>query len=597
MRALIFVVTLYATALQAGVNVWSNSGPEEAQIIAMAVSPKNPAVIVAAGKFAIFRSTNAGESWTRVVPGGELFGGSLVRFDPASNDVWVAYHGGLLQSDDDGATWLAAPVLERRVSRLAIDAPRRIFYAATTEGLFVRKGAEGSWEKRDPAGAGEGVGDVDVDLASGTVWAATDQGLFESHDAGGSWKPIAFAGKQVERVVFEGPSTLHILNDTTYRRSSDGGRTWSAPDAVEMKLYDIAFAGRGTLYATGDTGVVKSADDGRTWKPLAAPPGAPLRLPAVDPQNPSRLYAPAYDEAIYKSVDGGRGWTRKSKGLLGASVSDVVLDPKQAGTIYVFGTHLYKSTDGGATWTTLLRQSLAEPIGHLSVAADSTITVYNLLRNVPKRSTDGGKSWSDGKAEPDFALFFDDAKSGARYRSGVRGLAVSRDGGKSWKRLEKHVFRRMVFGDGRAYGIEEFELLASSDGGTTWKNVEIDVGFNVYDVALDPKNASNVFVALQNGVAVNQTAGSGKWTLLNRGLPRREPIRSIAIHPVSPNTMLAGTESQGLYATNTTGREWVRFHPENGPQYVSRVVIDPLDPTRIYVATEGESVFAMQIPH
>lgn len=556
MRALPLLLALSATPLLAGVNAWTNSGPEEAQIVAMAVSPRNASLIVAAGKFAVFRSTDAGESWTRVMAGGRLFGGSLVRFDPQSNDVWIACHHGLMQSDDGGATWLATPSLERNIAGFAIDPSRHVDYAATTEGLFVREGAEGRWEKRAVPGADERVADVEVDPSSGTVWAGKDEGLFESRDQGRTWSPLAAAGRQVEHIVFESSSTLHILNDTSYRRSSDRGRSWSA--AGTTKMYAIALAAPKTLYATADADVLQSVDDGRTWLPIAAPPGAPLRLPAVDPHHPSLLYAPAFDDAVYKSSDGGKKWTRKTKGLAGIA-SDIVLDPQHAGTLFALGTHLYKSSDGGTTWTAILRGTPMHPLGHLAVTADSTITVEDLFDRTAKRSRDGGKSWSEGA-------------------------------------VAKQTFRRMVSGkEGRLYRIEGEELLTSRDGGATWKKIEVDAGHTVYDVALDPTDASRVFAALENGVAMNATAGSGPWKLLNRGLPS-VPIRSIAIHPLSPNTMLAGTESQGIYATNTTGETWVRFRPENGPRYVSRVVIDPLDPTRIYVATEGESVFAMQIP-
>ena len=109
-------------------------------------------------------------------------------------------------------------------------------------------------------------------------------------------------------------------------QSDDMGKSWhSIGDALPTQTvgsvaYTTAGGGQGTLVAvTGDNafggqtfggaGVFWSNDDGRTWhKAAGAPSGAQGFKAAVDPGNPSVVYA-ATGFGLYRSTDAGRGFT------------------------------------------------------------------------------------------------------------------------------------------------------------------------------------------------------------------------------------------------------------------------------------------------
>src|SRR5712675_888690 len=85
------------------------------------------------------------------------------------------------------------------------------------------------------------------------------------------------------------------------------------------------------------------------------PEGGGARFLAIDPQNPSTVYA-GTAAGVFKSKDGGANWS--NAGLIGFSVSSLAIDPQNPGTLYAVNAFccpppsvpIFKSTDGGASW-------------------------------------------------------------------------------------------------------------------------------------------------------------------------------------------------------------------------------------------------------
>jgi len=87
------------------------------------------------------------------------------------------------------------------------------------------------------------------------------------------------------------------------------------------------------------------------WVQTGGPPGVVWSL-AINPREPTILYAGTEGRGVFKSEDGGNSWI--VKGLESTSVHTLVLDPAKPDTLYA-GTNkgIFKSEDGGSSWMTM----------------------------------------------------------------------------------------------------------------------------------------------------------------------------------------------------------------------------------------------------
>src|SRR5262249_16188797 len=87
------------------------------------------------------------------------------------------------------------------------------------------------------------------------------------------------------------------------------------------------------------------------WVSARGPEGGLILSIAVDPQDPSTVYAAAPGKGMYKSTNGGASWRLANSGIFGGTYR-VVIDPQNHLTLYASADKkLFKSTDGARTWT------------------------------------------------------------------------------------------------------------------------------------------------------------------------------------------------------------------------------------------------------
>lgn len=193
---------------------------------------------------------------------------------------------------------------------------------------------------------------------AGASWSPSDTGLPLSQDLGppGQFNYAGMGG--VVPLVFDpsNPQTLYIGTFIS----------WSGPGVA------------GATEPTVANGVFKSSDGGASWTHMST--GLPryggpsssnwdvLAL-AINPANPqvlyagtSNLYAGATTGNVYKSTDGGASWNPASTGIAGQDVRALLIDPADASgeTIYA-GTGgdganpggVYRSSNGGTSWNSI----------------------------------------------------------------------------------------------------------------------------------------------------------------------------------------------------------------------------------------------------
>ena len=289
------------------------------------------------------------------------------------------------------------------------------------------------------------------------------------------------------------------------------------------------------------------AGSGSTWNILGGLHAQSVPSLAVDPANPSILYA-GTSSGLFQSTDAGAAW----KQLLpdAQSVSEVTLNPQSPSTVYAVytgssGSQAARSTDGGATWQVLTAgipvppQETVHSWGALALDPENPSTLW--LADASEggagiyRSTDGGATWTDVHQFP--AFFIGDSFSGTQilvdpgnsaqvfaccvYRLGSTASAIYRtgDGGQTWVEggqgptAGSSGIGSLVLRNGVLYAVWYDGVVSSADEGQTWTNVALPAGAptaGFTSLGLEPSGA--LLLVNANGALYRSPDGGASWT-------------------------------------------------------------------------------------
>jgi len=311
-------------------------------------------VLVATNGQGIMRSSDAGESWTRVGIGQGMHGDAIVRSvasDPARPEVvYAGTELGLYRSDDAGRKWalLDTPMKGSAVWYLLIDPTSpEVIYACTgtptPAAIFRSDDNAKSWEKL-PVPVAESCPNVGTPRFTGlaidpletqNLWAGIEvDGVRRSRDGGATWETVngAIKNPDVHSItVVAGPpkQVIVVVNNGIYT-STDDGATWKSslakedlpmgyPRFITRKPGDpkTLFLAIGD-YTPGSTGaIMRSGDAGQNWENLTLPvqPNSSMWAIGTHESNPDLMYAASRYGYLYKSDDGGDSWSKEWREL------------------------------------------------------------------------------------------------------------------------------------------------------------------------------------------------------------------------------------------------------------------------------------------
>jgi photosystem II stability/assembly factor-like uncharacterized protein len=470
-----------------------------------------------------------------------------------------------------------------------------------------------------------------------TIYAASDGKSFRSSDGGMHWKVTDFPVGLVEPSPRDA-STLYVATwGRGIFKSTDAGATWNA---VNSGLPDIGFVSSllihprnsSTLYASvawntpsgSRAEVFKSVNEGESWS--AANSGLPqgswcCESLAMDPQDPETLYKAIGDvendyAGLYKTIDGGKSWTRTTAiDAIASGVTAVVIDPQNPSTIYAnackdsgddcFWTIL-KSVDQAESWSEA-NSGLPEGVGLMEIDQQNPQTLYAAAGWVAGpaglfKTTDGGANWS--AVAPGLAahtLAIDSDNSGTLYAGTASGIWKSTDGGASFSQMNSGVTATNIAAlaidpenPSNVFVISQEEgassIFKSTDHGTSWSGLSTPAPFR--SLTIDPQNSGAIYGVASTlaGGIFKSTDGAASWNETTSGLDG--PPYALALDPLNPGTAYASTginvTGLGIYKTTDGAASWRLIgpgpasHPGGTPVPADLLVIDPQDPRTIY---------------
>ena len=424
----------YATGVLKSIDgglTWSNTGLvwqtiQQRRIYRLLINPINPNTLIAATSVGIYRSLNAGQSWSLISSG------NYVDAEYRPNDTTTVYavtSNGLSKSINGGASFSGVSAFPSGISanRLSIAVSRananylyvlvsnnsngfgglyRSLNSGTTFSLMSSSPNIFDWSTTGNGTGGQGWYDIAIDaspsnaneIIAGGVnsWKSTNGGanwVLNSHWYGGGGKPYVHA--DLHYVLYTSGTTCYLGTDGGVSKTSNNGQNWTEINGNMniAQMYKIGLASNNSSkLITGHQDNGSNLLNGSNWSQVYGGDGMDC---FIDWNNNNTLVASTQNGGFTRSINGGANWSAIVSGLSGtpAWVAPIVQDPISANTYYCGYQNVFKSTNQGNTWTiisnfnTTLDEIKVSPLNPNIIFATSTNAIW--------KTSNGGTTWSN----------------------------------------------------------------------------------------------------------------------------------------------------------------------------------------------------------
>jgi len=433
-------------------------------------------------------------------------------------------------------------------------------------------------------------------------------------------------------------------------KTSDGGQVWhpifdkervASIGAIAVAPSDSNVLYVGTGEQTRGNGVYRSMDAGATWKNVGLQDVPFIQAIIVDPKNPDLavvggnslgvgllwrpfpLTAKTANRGIFKTVDGGKNWTKVFSPEDSIGVVDLCSDPSDPGTLYAVlyrpgsgsgdseieaTSDIVKSGDGGSTWAPLASAGLPEKArGRLGIAVAPGTggrRLYAILKQGFFRSDDGGATWQPSTKDPRvtgneyFSRVFVDTRNPDVLYVAQTSMYRSTDGGKTFEAfagapsgddfhlawIDPRDPARMIFGVDQG-------AIVTVDAGKTWSSWYNQPTGQFYHVSTDNLFPYRAYAAQQDSgtAGVLSRSDYGEILLQDWFSMGGFEYAFITPDPSHPNFVYSG----GWYGSvirydKSTGQIATVF--EHGQKYratqMPPIVFSPQDASTLYLGMQ-----------
>ncbi|NKI31001.1 glycoside hydrolase [Muricauda sp. DJ-13] len=583
---------------------WEHIGLEDVQQVSrVIVHPTNPDIVFVAGlghpyganeMRGVFRSTDGGSNWEKVLYVNHNTGAVQVEFDPNNPDILFAD----MWEHQEGP-WENAK----------FSGPNSNLYKSVDGGSTWRKIIEGLPTAEDGFGRiGVAFAPSNSNRMYATVDAKNNGGVYKSDDAGESWTLVStdyrLWGRGSDfaeiKVHPNNENQLFVGNIAAYR-SDDAGKSWTsikgAPGGDDYHRIWINPLQPEIMLFAADQGAVITVNGGKTWSSWYNQPTAQLYHVSTDNQWPYWVYGGQQESGAIGVASRGNGGQITFREFMGVGADEyayVAVDPKDHNIVYGGRVLRFDKRTGQTQFVgpEVLRSGETRFLRTMPLLfhpKDDDMLLFGT--NVVWKTLDGGQNWE--KISPDLT------RKQPEVPSSVGDFIT--------EELKTMPQRAIVYALGPSHlnkdviwaGTDDGLVHVTRDGGNTWKNVtpsDLSSWDKISQIDAGHFNEGTAFIAV-NAIRkdnmtplVYKTHDFGQtWQLINNGMNPNGPVNTVREDHLAPGLLFAGTERE-VYFSSDDGENWQSLRMNMPASSIRDLVIKDND---LVIGTHGRSIWIL----
>jgi photosystem II stability/assembly factor-like uncharacterized protein len=561
---------------------------------------------------------------------------SMTQSKAEPDVLFVGTFNGIFRSDDAGDSWTQLPTYNTgglvHIESLAID-PRttNIIYAGTWYLPYKSTDGGQTWKSiKNGIIDDSDIFAIDIDPRDPNhVIASACSGIYETKNGGGNWRKVQGIPSQSRRTraILQHPSVPGLVFAGTtegFWRSERGGDadSWMVTTSRQLEINSITVhpSRPEVIYiGTNNYGVMVSYDSGKSFVPTnGGYSGRFANAIVADREMPNRIYAATINTAtgggfLFVSNDNGETWRPSMRNMPSRLITYSILQDQQDPNIIYLGTNLgvYRSTDRGTSWAPIWAANIPEaPKTKRTVKRRGKTAKAKTRRTPTPKNDELVRQAQEALNAHGYLVGAVDGRAGTQTLTVLKrfqadrhlpqtgkfddltlaalGISKSTEAGLAFQVLTDAVNAMVHLPDpqtGRLYFLAATNVgvFRSNDPTKGWQKLPYPSGLDPRTtcISINPREPEIIWVGTAGSGALVSRDGGNSWTQASE-LPTDAPVNTIAQDPQRPNYVYVGTK-QAFYASHDGGRNWSRRGGNLPFGDFTSILINPRNTDEIFV--------------